>query len=381
MAPERSQSDRVRIHQVRLRAARFHLVDALPVILAIAVSAPTVFFANTKFLAQYIPDPAWYTMILIALANLALPLVFVSLAFRWALNRRRRLTKAADAWRYNRLCRVVAHPEAQRRLPHRVVEHAYFGSISSDKVRRHGIPDLPPGHVIILLDPGDERTPIFDPIDIVFEPIQLGSDVERVNWLTCVSDPEARALLDDETLKSGSPLLHLDIANHREQHHPESDQRRRSARSRYRRFIRSRVARVLFTLYLLAGGAYLVVQLLWNRSGVQRAYWIGPLLGAAIALTIRFVRHRTLFFIPGGVAERTTYFAGRRASVRRFTNTDASIVVTMPLNTMMLIPMAQVFRGDEKPCAMLTPLNALLTAWTATAPTPSEKMLKELLDP
>ncbi|HPF39345.1 MAG TPA: hypothetical protein P5081_01275 [Phycisphaerae bacterium] len=302
-----------------------------------------------------------------------------TLSFQWALNRRRRLVRRNSAWRYDRLCRVAAHPEAKARLPHRVIEHACFGSIPLDRVRRRWLPDLPPGHVIILLDRSDERTPIFDPIDTAFEPIQLGRDVERVNWLTCVCDPEAQTLIDNNNLRMTSSFFFLDFTHHKEKQRHERGDRHRAKGAFCRKLIRSRPVQLVSIALLLMCALHEIVKTLLGASALRWLFPVAAIL--SLVLIARFVRDRTIFFIPGGLAERTTFFAGRRATVRRFTSADASIIVTMPFTSMMLTPLTHVLRGAEKPCTMSTPLNALLTAWTATAPTPTPMQLEMVLNP
>ncbi|HPF39347.1 MAG TPA: hypothetical protein P5081_01285 [Phycisphaerae bacterium] len=158
MAPETSRSNPVRIHQVRIRDARLRAVDSLLVLTALAVGdcfSVNVVTSHNQVIRGN--APGWLATTRLALAIASPSLLCGHVAHRLLVRRRWRLSRREDAWRHDRLCRVVAHREAMSRLPHRVWEYFLRERTSSPKEQRRLRMETPPGHIIILLNRAGDR--------------------------------------------------------------------------------------------------------------------------------------------------------------------------------------------------------------------------------
>jgi len=297
----------------------------------------------------------------------------------WYTAQKKSEIRRRSGLRLARLERIVRHPNAKARLPHRVAEHALTAATHIDKALRRFARTLPPGHVIFCRTPSAARLRIAAATDVPFEPIDLYKDQEQLAWLQYLGDPATRAAIDAGGFDPTAPLDPAADAS------AGPDAESAAPRSLSRRAIGIPVGVVgciLGLLIFLAPWAFvifLIVQAVRQPSPVNVGLALLP-FGLAIAgIVANPFRSRSFFLIPGGVAVRTTGLAGRNATVQRFTPADASIVANTVTSAVWLVP-----ADGGKPIALgaeLSEGNPLLIAWLSTAPTPSQAQLELLLDP
>ncbi|HPF39348.1 MAG TPA: hypothetical protein P5081_01290 [Phycisphaerae bacterium] len=295
----------------------------------------------------------------------------------------RRRIRRRRGRRYERLCRVVEHPQAAARAPHRVLEHAMYASFRPHKVIRRFAKRLPPGFAIIARPPKAPAAPSVGPCDMSFEPIDIDRDAEQLMWLLHRSDPESRAKMDDGTFDPVQAELDSVDANAQGDATDVAPQGF-SWRRIVRHIITIPVGLIMLALVLVVTLAPIVLPG-WLIYRAVRNPSPGNLLWAALFCALLaggalfdVFRRRRFFLIPGGVAVQSINLIGRTKRVERLTTENASLlIVAQPEQAMLVVDGRRVipFRTDWHLQA------ALLAAWQCPAPPPSQAQLTLLLDP
>lgn len=376
-------SSRNRIRQVRARYARIRLTEFIIVFGSIILGFAIFITAANLFLS---PGSATAKSPRILFATIStgivMMLVLILAGIYWARARSRRNAQRKVATRYERLSRIVDHPDARTRLPHRVAEHALCGMVNPIRIMKKIAKWLPPGNVIVCLTAKASRISQVVPVDVPFEPVDAARDKEQLNWLSYLCDSDIRDRVDAGEVDPSKPFEHIDRKDLNVA--PDS----LPLWKRLRKWISRRSAWISAFAYLLlfvSMSLEFIIKFIQNPtlsgSRIELTLLIVGVFVLFVVVQLAWARLRSVFLIPGGIAHRRLTLAGGTTTIRRFSSDNASIVALLMNDNTPAVAFITVASPGQKPLIFATHLHAVIGAWYATSPAPTDDQLAHLLDP
>lgn len=276
--------------------------------------------------------PSW-VYVLSVFAGIGAMLFFIY----WQGTKPYRTAHRKNPLRLDRLKKIFNHPDAGRRLPHRLVEILLRQRKGSTQHIGRILKQSSPNTVVAILPNQRIRLPTWNPSDNHFEPIELNDDADK--------------------------LLHyvngeIELAEEDEEENPKR-----------RFFSLQRVKSLTFSAIFYGFAFFFFARIVFNLIYSPTAWlWMIGLVGGVIIVPIlgRLLIEKKWWIFPGGLMRRVDAI-GRGPIVHNFRPDSCPLIIDFRNEFAAVMDGQRVFRIPVVQQAQL----AILAAWTSTARRPT----------
>ncbi len=277
---------------------------------------------------------------------LAISLIFLLLM----IHRQYRLRNTPTS-RFRHLSRLLAHPQALNRFPHRAVEIIYRSACEPPHDRLHNLlKKLPKGVHILVNGPKriDDTLPASS--EIFFEPIALD---ESADYMDLIGHDHEKRIHDSGKGNTLSNFL----------------KDKPTARSLPIRHILVAASTLLLFVFGIYGNNVLFIMLGIICIGQTPSIFV-------IRYLVPLFRSSQWWYIPGGIVNREYRFWKKRLDVKIIHAPQTVSVYDMRSKNMLILHEDRIINFTLNPIQYF----AFLVAWLSTARTPSEEEIKSYLE-